>query len=823
METKKRINIAVIGSGLAGLSTAYLLEMSQCDHINVHLFEKNSSLGMDAASISVGPEKDFRIDVPMRSYMSGYYSHLSRLYKHLRIPAKKAKFSFGWYRIMQSKSKPMCKDTDANQVASLTTNDSYLVYSGARTVGHLDMVKSSTSSTLLDFVQDIGRFIWRSFVVAFSYLWLMFISLWMFYRGHLSDSRHPICNMTLGQFFKKYRVHSYFAHEIFVPLFAAVCTNSYQSMLNYPASDILEYMAMGLFQESYVAGFGVQQVVKTLSAPLKNVHLKTQITSIKLNRNPEHRFQITDEHGHIFDIDHIIFATQGNQAISILDEYVASLKNIREASFEEWKSASDPMIKSVQAQIEMLQKFHYDTALVVNHTDTRLLPSDQSNWKALNLAIVDKSVNPGKSDLVVPYPHDTTMATHIINFTHSKLRKKTDNLYMQTTNPCLAVDPKKLLSVAWFERATVTLESKKALRQLFIGDKDPSLGPCQGKNGIWFVGSYCWKGIPLLEGCVASAEYVVTKGIAPAENIEIQAPCGDRLPEYINCVEQCSANTDISQLPFHLRLLQWTVRQDCGYHCMQTITQRAIANQRYIHQYHGKWPFQRVFGIQEPASVIFSILNGLMHLRYFKIIKQQVNDSYRLKRFYLGIAIAGMNAWLWSTVFHTRDTPITEKLDYFSAGLYIFYGLCVAVVRIFYLNDSLASIWVSICALLYVAHVSYLSSLDRFDYGYNMTACIVVGLLQTNLWLGWSVLQYTKWGQPERRPFAYMVGVSVVLVSCAMSLEVFDFPPIKEILDAHSLWHAATIPLAPLFYKFLLRDTELETSATRQAKDKRSS
>jgi protoporphyrinogen oxidase len=58
----KRIQVAVIGSGLAGLSAAYLLSQEQND-IQVHLFEKNASLGMDAASISVGPEKDFRIDV----------------------------------------------------------------------------------------------------------------------------------------------------------------------------------------------------------------------------------------------------------------------------------------------------------------------------------------------------------------------------------------------------------------------------------------------------------------------------------------------------------------------------------------------------------------------------------------------------------------------------------------------------------------------------------------------------------------------------------------------------------------------------------------
>lgn len=301
------------------------------------------------------------------------------------------------------------------------------------------------------------------------------------------------------------------------------------------------------------------------------------------------------------------------------------------------------------------------------------------------------------------------------------------------------------------------------------------------------------------------------------------ASSGDRQAEYTDCVETCTSTTTQGQLPLHLRLLQWTVKQDCGYHCMQKITHHAMENNLYIHQYHGKWPFQRVYGIQEPASAVFSILNGLMHLRYFKILQQRVPDSYFIKRFYLTISIVGMNAWLWSTVFHTRDTPLTEKLDYFSAGGYILYGLCVCVLRIFYVRGIWASLWTILCALLYIAHVTYLSSMSRFDYGYNMTACIIVGSLQTNLWLVWSIKQYTKWGNPERRPFAWMVGVSVVLVTLAMCLEVFDFPPIMEILDAHSLWHAATIPLAPLFYKFLLKDTELETSVSRLAKDKRSS
>jgi predicted NAD/FAD-binding protein len=97
----------------------------------------------------------------------------------------------------------------------------------------------STSVNLFDLLIDILNFFWRAFIVAYSYVWIMTISLYMHHRGHLKDTNHDICNMTLGTFFKTFHFHSYFANEIFVPLFAAVCTNSYKSMLNYPASDVL--------------------------------------------------------------------------------------------------------------------------------------------------------------------------------------------------------------------------------------------------------------------------------------------------------------------------------------------------------------------------------------------------------------------------------------------------------------------------------------------------------------------------------------------------------------------------------------------------------
>ena len=39
-----------------------------------------------------------------------------------------------------------------------------------------------------------------------------------------------------------------------------------------------------------------------------------------------------------------------------------------------------------------------------------------------------------------------------------------------------------------------------------------------------------------------------------------------------------------------------------------------------------------------------------------------------------------------------------------------------------------------------------------------------------------------------------------------MVFEVLDFPPILGILDAHAIWHAATAPLAYVFYEFIEGD-----------------
>lgn len=258
---------------------------------------------------------------------------------------------------------------------------------------------------------------------------------------------------------------------------------------------------------------------------------------------------------------------------------------------------------------------------------------------------------------------------------------------------------------------------------------------------------------------------------------------------------------------FHLRLLWWTCSSNCDYVCQHIITARRLSRDppmlSPVVQYHGKWPFHRLLGVQEPFSVIFSLLNLLAHRNGLVKIRNAIPKSYPLRKYYVAFGYIGLVSWSLSMVFHTRDFDLTERLDYFAAGAGVLYGLYYSPIRIFRLDkreprvkQSVLRFWTILCAFLYIAHVSYLT-LWRWDYTYNMAANVAVGVIQNLLWSVFSVQRYQK----LKKPWAAWPGLIVAWIVLAMSLELLDFPPIKGMLDAHSLWHLGTVGPTVWWYK----------------------
>lgn len=334
------------------------------------------------------------------------------------------------------------------------------------------------------------------------------------------------------------------------------------------------------------------------------------------------------------------------------------------------------------------------------------------------------------------------------------------------------------------------------------------------------------------------------------------ASLGDDLPEFKSCVKYCELLTcnqfskypdisakeyaelredidlintfDKTPIAFHLTLLGWDCESNCDYQCQRLVTQERTEQGLEIYQFHGKWPFIRVFGIQELFSTIFSIGNFIPNYFGYKLIskhysielKKGNSEFVNLYWAYFLVSIVSMCAWFFSTIFHLKDTWDRERLDYFFAGMTVltgFHAVCIRFFRLYIAEKTLQRrVLAAICVLMYVLHVSYL--LKDWDYSYNMQANVIIGLIQNILWVYLSCKQFQKIRNHNLSLLECMLNREynwaltpiflVVSVLFGMSFELFDFPPILELLDAHALWHFCTIWPVIWWYPYMIKDTE---------------
>lgn len=284
----------------------------------------------------------------------------------------------------------------------------------------------------------------------------------------------------------------------------------------------------------------------------------------------------------------------------------------------------------------------------------------------------------------------------------------------------------------------------------------------------------------------------------------VLASRGDQMPEFTQCVADCVSKGDRSLGA--LKLLHWDTYSDCDYTCQQAVTTLYEKTGQPMQQYHGKWPFRRILGVQEPASVVFSLMNFWPHYANFMILKSMRNPrGMYMKQYYLLLTVVGMNSWLWSAIFHTRDLFFTERMDYFGALLQMFYTALLAVVRLLRLDRperrrARHALLVT-GAASYFGHVSYMSFV-KFNYHYNMMVGVYVGLAQTLLWIAIGVTVFRK----TREPSDLIPILFPLLILCGLSFELNDFPPFLRLVDAHSLWHASTVIPTVLSYIWIKKD-----------------
>ncbi|TYG92178.1 hypothetical protein ES288_A11G009900v1 [Gossypium darwinii] len=316
----------------------------------------------------------------------------------------------------------------------------------------------------------------------------------------------------------------------------------------------------------------------------------------------------------------------------------------------------------------------------------------------------------------------------------------------------------------------------------------------------------------------------------------LEASEGDADPIYKTCLEDCEISGCVGEMcfqhckfssdgkpidgpwylqePLYQKWKQLDCRSDCRYHCMIAREEQRWKLGGKPIKYHGKWPFQRVYAIQEPAAVAFSAislaiqfhgwLSFFILLNYKLPLRPDKKTYYEYTGLFHIYAILAMNFWFWSAVCHTRDVELTEKLDYSSAIALVGFSFILTILRTFDVRDEASRVMVAAPLIAFVmTHILYLN-FYKLDYGLNTKVCMAMGVANLLIWGVWAGIT----SHPSRwKVWLFNVGGTIALL-----LEIYDFPPYKGFIDAHALWHVANIPLAYICWSFVRDDAVFRTS-----------
>ncbi|KAJ7456438.1 hypothetical protein FB451DRAFT_1407146 [Mycena latifolia] len=512
----RTVKVAVIGSGLAGLTAAYLLTSSRPDDVDfdVHLFEKTPTLGMDSSSVSIGnADQEWRIDVPMRSFQGGYYPQLIALYTKLGVAFRQADFSYSFSLFSQAEKSRRLRTT--------------MIYNGASGRDGLgmpawiqDMHLSSKGYRVITRVFALALFIFSAVQLFVCYMRLVLFALPAVRPKRMNDmtfsewAAETVPRNFVARALRFDATWRSFTQDVLIPLFSAVCTAPEEAVNAHPMEDYLDYIWLTFGTHHYVVVRGVRDAVARLTSNVKNIHLSSRIVGLHPDPNDPRVASIecstktgTTTHN---GFHHIVFATQATRVGPLLSSYASSLPPDSHARH------------AVMAQMNCLEAFHYIQTIVINHTDSSsaLLPADTRDRRDLNLVTAERSARDASPTWSPRRVSRMQLAVPVF----------------QTTNPFVDVQDDRILSVATLERAVLTMHAKDALKGLYretrrawwqsAAEAESTLGDLQGAGrresdaspGIWICGSYASVGIPLLEGCVVSARNVY-QGICQSEGV----------------------------------------------------------------------------------------------------------------------------------------------------------------------------------------------------------------------------------------------------------------------------------------------------------------
>lgn len=271
-------NIAIIGSGISGLTSAYLLNQKH----QITLFEVNDYIGGHTATVDVEVNgKAYSIDTGFIVFNDKTYPKFLELLDQIDIGRKETEMSFSVH----------------NQLTGLE-------YNGHNLDTLFSQRKNIFNPKFWSLIRQIIRFNKQC-------------------KALYDDSSIPE-KLSLGDFLQKNNFSDYFAQHYILPMGAAIWSTSLEQMLDFDLSFFIRFFYNhGLLNISdrpqwFVIPGGSRNYIPNLIAHFADrIKLNSKVKTVERNGQG---VEVIMESGETFHFDDIVFACHSDQALKLLSK-----------------------------------------------------------------------------------------------------------------------------------------------------------------------------------------------------------------------------------------------------------------------------------------------------------------------------------------------------------------------------------------------------------------------------------------------------------------------------------------------------------------------
>lgn len=265
--------IAVIGTGIAGLSAAYLLNRNY----DVTVYEKEGRLGGHSRTVDVRHgDRTIAVDTGFIVFNEQNYPNLTALFRHLDVPVKKSDMSF-----------------------ALTVGNGWLEW-GAK-----------------DLAAILGQ---RRNLIRPQFIKL-FVDVMRFNKDALAEvKRAP--DVSVGGLIQRMGLGDWFRQHYLLPMAGAIWSCPPCQMLEFPASSLVQFFAnhnllsvSGQPQWMTVDG-GARTYVERLAASLDG-QVRVACGAVRVERTARGA-RVTDAQGETRTYDEVVLACHSDEALALL-------------------------------------------------------------------------------------------------------------------------------------------------------------------------------------------------------------------------------------------------------------------------------------------------------------------------------------------------------------------------------------------------------------------------------------------------------------------------------------------------------------------------